>query len=93
MTLPRFQSKEDYNNEYYWLHKERIKQKSREYYQANKKTLLQKIRCMNCGGSYSLKSMANHFTTKKHLDSLQKGLWEEIAKIETEDKDFIQTLI
>jgi hypothetical protein len=92
MSLPKYQSKEDYNSKYYWLHKEHIKKKSNEYYHKNKSSLLQKIKCINCDGQYCLKSMSAHFQTKKHLLGAQRTLWNEIEKFEKEEDNEIDNL-
>lgn len=78
---------------YYSKNKDKMKMKNKAYYVKNKETILQKIRCINCSGSYCLASMATHFKTNKHLKSLQLNSEEEIRKFEMEEDNNIDYLL
>jgi ATP-dependent Lon protease len=82
-----------YNEAYYELNKDRIKQNSRKYYHSNREKLLNKMTCVNCQGSYSLASISTHLKTKKHLKAIQNQLMEEIRKFENEEGNAIDQLM
>jgi hypothetical protein len=68
------------------------KEYNKKYYDLNRTKLLEKIKCINCNGSYSLATLSQHFKTKKHLSALQKELEEEIRKFEFGEDNNIDKL-
>ncbi len=79
----------DYNKAYYELNKEHIREHNKNYYHLNKERLLKKMKCMNCGGSYSICSVNSHFQTKKHLKAIRNSIWDEVKRIELGNIDFL----
>ena len=60
-----------YYKKIYELRKEEAKQKSLEYYYANKDRINKKIIC-ECNGTYSVKNKDKHIKTKIHQNYLNK---------------------
>jgi hypothetical protein len=68
------------------------KEYNKKYYDLNRTKLLEKIKCINCNGSYSLATSSQHMKTNKHLKSIQNELWNEIRKFELEEDNNIDKL-
>jgi hypothetical protein len=68
------------------------KEYNKKYYDLNRTKLLEKIKCINCNGSYSIATSSQHMKTKLHLKSIHNTLWDEIRKFELEEDNNIDEL-
>jgi len=68
----------------YQLKKDEIKQKSLEYYHANKDRINKKIIC-ECNGTYSVKNKDKHIKTRIHQNYLNK--LKKNKSIDSSDSD------